>query len=242
MSISPERNDISISKLFQWFKNFSINYEGNLLEGYIRLIGDAELNRARVFSLRKSRDLRNKLKDLESDERLAYIAEQDSMEKEGLVEYTLFTMTNSLAQDIYKEITIPFPKEARSDSKLEKQESYQTEVDAYPAKFDAEFRRLLDKKLEKERERLSTLDMDILYKEYVTTTINYLCDMEVNRKFKEISTFLGLYKDNTLSEPLFDSFDDFDNLPTDLKESLVSEYQGLEIGVEELKKSQGVMQ
>lgn len=242
MAISPEKNDISISKLFQWFKNFSINYEGNLLEGYIRLIGDAELNRARVFSLRKSRDLRTKLKDLDSDERLAYIAEQDAMEKEGLIEYTIFTMTSSLAQEIYKEISIPFPKEARSDSKLEKQESYQVEVDAYPAKFDAEFRKLLNKKLDKERERLTTLSVDELYKEYVTTAINYLCDMEVNSKFKEMSTFLGLYKDNTLLEPLFNSFDDFDNLPTDLKESLVSEYQSLEIGVEELKKSQGVMQ
>jgi len=241
MAISPERNDIEISKLFHWFKNFSFDYSGTKIEGYIRLVGDAELNRARVFSLRRSKELRNKLKDLNSDERMAYIADQESMEKENLIEYTIFTKMNDIAQESYKDVTIPFPREVRSDSKLESQEKYQTEVDTYPAKFDAEFRKLVDNRTNKERERLNSLSLDALYKEYVTNTTNYLCDLEVNRKFKEMSVFLGLYKDDTLTEPMFENYEDFENLSPDLKELFISEYEGLEIGVEELKKSQGVM-
>ena len=72
-----EKSDINISTLFNWGKKFSLVDKNNteIYEVYIRLVGDAEYGRSRVYALRKSSELRKKLNNLESDERIAFIPE-----------------------------------------------------------------------------------------------------------------------------------------------------------------------
>jgi hypothetical protein len=234
--ISPEKGDVNITKLFEFSKQVSITFLSREFKGFMRLIGDAELNRARVFSLRKSRDLREALKNQNSDERLAYLADAESMSKEQLVDYIVYTQTREFVQQAYKEIDLPLPREIRSDAKLEDQEKYQKEVDEYPAKFDKELRKIVDKKIKSERVRLTDLTKELLYKEYELSTINFLCETEMTKRFKEMCVYFGTYSDEELKTRMFSSYDEFDNLPTDLKNLFVTEYESMEISFDDLKK------
>ena len=131
--MSVERNDVDISQLFMWGKEFEI--EGNAgkkAKVFIRLIGDADLNRARVHALRSSADLRNKLKTKGSDERLAFLPEVGSVERDVLIESISIMNIRDFSQEAVKEVDIPYPIEPDSDAKLEKMEKYQAQVDAYP--------------------------------------------------------------------------------------------------------------
>lgn len=236
MSITPEKNDVDVSKLFMWSKPISISFGGKNITGYVRLVGDAELNRARVFSLRKSKELRTTLKNLESDERMAYLADPDSMTKENLVEYIVFTKTRDIVQQASKEVEIPWPKEPSSEASLEEQEKYQAEVDKFPKTYDDELRKLTDIKLNNERRRLGTLTDEQLYKEYETNSINYLCETEMYKRFKEMCVYFCTFTDKKLKNAMFESYEQFENLPTQLKEAFIAEYDSLEIGLDELKK------
>jgi hypothetical protein len=234
--ISPERSDIDLKPLFSWSKPVNIKYLDREFNIFCRLIGDAELNRARVFSLRKSRQLREALKTEDSDEKLAYLADIDTMTKENLIDYIIYTQTREFVQEAYKEINCPLPKEVRSDATTEEQEKYQKEVDEYPAKFDKELRKIVDNKLNIERNRLNNLDKEKLYKEYEVSTINYLCETEMTKRFKEMCVYFGTYSDEELKTRLFVSHDEFDNLPTDLKTLFITEYESMELSFDELKK------
>jgi hypothetical protein len=89
MSISPEKNNVEIEKLFKWSSDFKINdkYGNFIVDVFMRLVGDAEINKARVFAIRKSAELRKLLRDDESDERIAFISTVYEMdEKEELAD------------------------------------------------------------------------------------------------------------------------------------------------------------
>jgi len=58
MAITPEKNDVDISSLFYYRKPVTlIGKDAEPTTVYMRLVGDAELQRARVKALRDSRNL-----------------------------------------------------------------------------------------------------------------------------------------------------------------------------------------
>jgi len=129
MTLSPEKNDVDISSLFFYKKPVTIT--GNKdkeLTVYMRLVGDAELQRARVKALRDSRKLRDALKDKNSDEYLAFIPDISEVEKDRLVELSLVMSLKEISADIAQEIELPFPEEPGSKATLEEQEAYQKEI------------------------------------------------------------------------------------------------------------------
>jgi hypothetical protein len=71
------------------------------------------------------------------------------------------------------------------------------------------------------------------YKNSVTTT---LCEQEMLAKFKDYCVYLGSYKDKNFQIPAFTSFEEFENLLSEVKDQFVNYYDSLEIGTEELKK------
>lgn len=242
--ISVDKNDVDISKLFRWGNEFKIydNMNNELLSVYIRLVGDAELNRARVFALRKSAELRKKLKDEESDEYYAYIPQKEYIDKEVLIENILLYMTREITLNSFSEIKPQLPVEPGSDASLEKQEQYQKEVDEFPKKREALIRENVVKVLDRQREELKNRDLDSLYNDFIRLLINQLCEDEMLNRFKEMSAYLGTYKDSEYKERLFKSFDDFENLPQEVKSQFLENYSLLEISGEDLKKLQEVTQ
>lgn len=233
-----EKNDVDISKLFNWGNEFPI-YDSmgkELTRAWIRLVGDAELNRCRVFALRESAKLRKALKDEDSDERWAYIADIDVLEFENLVETVLIYMTRDITTQAMKEIKIPLPKEPDSESSLEEQEEYQAKVDAYPEERSKLVREYVERVLDRERNRLLSKSKEDVYKEFLSSAINVICEEEMLKRFREMCAFFGTFTDKEYKNRMFKSFEEFDNLPTDIKSQLVEYYSVLEIGGEDLKK------
>ena len=236
--MSVERNDVDISQLFMWGKEFEI--EGNAgkkAKVFIRLIGDADLNRARVHALRSSADLRNKLKTKGSDERLAFLPEVGSVERDVLIESISIMNIRDFSQEAVKEVDIPYPVEPDSDAKLEKMEKYQAQVDAYPKKREAAIEKYITKKVDAKRKELQLLSDEEIFALYEGAIITELCETEMLKKFREYCAYSGVFSDSKYSEKLFSSLEEFQNLPTEMKEKFMSSYRELEIEQDSLKKS-----
>lgn len=235
--MSVERSDVDISRLFMWGKEFIIEGNGGEeLKTYIRLVGDADLNRARVYALRSSADLRKKLKTPNSDERLAYVPEAVTVDKEVLISVIASMSLREFAQEAVKEVDIPYPTEPKSDDPLEKHEKYQKLVDEYPAKREKALEKVVTKKAENKKTELSILSTDRLFELYEGNIITELCENEMMAKFKEYITYSGIYLDMKYTQKMFNSIEEFQNLPTEVKDKFLTAYQELEIEQDTLKK------
>jgi hypothetical protein len=239
MGISPEKNDVDISILFRWGKKVDVaSRGGELFSCYVRLVGDAELNRARVFALRKSAELRRLLKNMDSEERMALIADPEASDKEKLIELICYLNTRDITMKAINNnrLDIPFPKELKSNATLEEQEKYQAEIDNWPQKREDKIREYIQGEIDKLKGRLQESSQENIYKMYEETAIAELCEVEMTNKFRQFCVYLGTYKDEDYKEKLFFDFDTFDNLPTEIKQQLLNAYVELEIPMDELKK------
>ena len=235
--MEPEKNFVTISKLFDWSKQYSVKtVKGKNMKVYVRLVGDADLNKARVFALRKSAELREKLRTKGSDERLAFISESDSINHEKMVEITTMLGMRNFTQEAIKDVKLPFPKEPNSDAETEEREKYQKEVDDYPKKREILVREYINKLTDKQRTILSKLDESKLSIEYETAMISELCEEEVLKRFREYCVYCGAFKDSNFTQKFFETFDEFDNLPRDKKDEFITFYTLLEMDTSELKK------
>jgi len=236
--MSVERNDVDISSLFMWGKEFTFSTGlGKELTVYIRLVGDSELNRSRIYALRSSSKLRNILRDENSDERLAYLPNYEDVTRDNLVEGILSLSIRELAQKGAREIDIPYPTEPSSEDSLEKHEKYQKKVDEYPAKRQAKIEKFINDALDKKRESMAILDKEAVYSLYKKILIDDLCENEMVTAYIESCTYFGIFNDEKYTERTFDSLEEFQNLPKEAKEKFISTYRELEIEQDELKKS-----
>lgn len=233
-----EKNDVDISKLFVWGKKFDIvdKDEEPVSSVYIRLLGDADVNRARVFALRKSAELRKKLKDPTSDERLIYVREIDELSIDELKQYVLAFSLRDMTNTGMKEVNVPTPKMPKSNASLEKMEKYQQELDAYPQKYQEALTAYIKKQSDLLLKSLDTDSKEVLHKKYLDGLIEEFCEQEAFRSYNDMELFLGCYKDENYTERAFASFDELDNQPADLKQQLRAAYQSIRIDMNELKK------
>lgn len=232
-----EKNDVDITKLFSWNKKIIIKYgEEKEIPAYIRLVGDADMNRAKVAALRKSAELRKALRTEGSDESLAFIPPANEIEKNNLIEVIILYSMREFTQQTMRELDLPLPKEPGSDAPTEKMETYQKEVDEYPKKREKALRNGIETRVNLFRTELSSKDDDHLFKLYERALINELCEQELLKRFKEYCIFFGTFSDKKFSERMFSDFENFDNLPIEIKEQFLAEYSKLEMESEELKK------
>lgn len=242
MSKTIEKNDIDISKLFAWTKETTVNFYGKDIPVFLRLVGDADINRARVFALRKSAELRRKLRDSSSDEYFAFIPEKNVATTDELINGILALRSREIVSDANREVKLPYPAELSSDATLEEQEKYQQAVDEYPMKVELLVRDFVTSKLEAEDTHLRSLDKEKLYTKYVDLAVNNLCESEMLKRYREMCTYFGVYSDKKFIKRLFEDFEQFDNLPSDIKNQLITEYLTLELDGEVLKKLPEVTQ
>jgi hypothetical protein len=236
--MNAEKNDVDISKLFNWGKEFEItdNVGKVIAKVYIRLVGDAELNQSRVKALRNSAQLRKSLRTQGSDENLAYIPDLDSIDSHNIIEVILNNEVSSITREVMYSLDIPLPKEPRSDSSIEEQEKYQEEVDKYPAKRNKILLDRVNKQLDKKRKEYSTKTKEELYKILTNIIIDKLCEEHMMKSFKEWCTYFGTYKDKDFKYRLCKTFDEFSNLAPEFKEQLINGYDSLDLVSDDLKK------
>lgn len=233
-----EKNDVDISVLFKWNKEIEVeDVVPNIkIKFYMRLLGDADLGKARAYAYRKSAELRKRLRDKDSDERVILLAEiDDFVDDEVLSKAIEVLRMPDIYQAAVKNVHLPEPKEPDTDE-LESWEDYQKKVDEYSDKF----RKAVDKEADKLRAdvvaQLQGKSREELYKIYEGEVINKLCQDEMNNRFYDMSIFLSIFKDNKFKNPAFKNFDEYDNTRPLLKTRLKEEYQRLELGIDVLKK------
>ena len=235
--MDPEKNDVDISRLFEWSKPYTIKTnKGKNIKVFVRLIGDADMGKARVFGLRRSAELRAKLRTKDSDERLAFIPAIDSLNHERAIEVCASLKLREFTQDAIREVRIPLPTEPDSEASLEKREKYQKEIDDYPKKREILINEYIQKAVNKRKEELIKLTDEQLGREYEDLMIAELCEQETLRKFREYCIYCGTYKDKDFKQKFFSNFEEFNNLPTSTKDEFISFYTMLELDSNQLKK------
>ena len=182
MTRDIEKNDVDIAQLFKWSKVVVIedNMTNQSVTLHLRLVGDADVNRARTRALRDSGELRKKLRDPKSEERVSFVNElQEIKDKETAVSFCILLDLDELQKKAMRDAKPPAkPKEPKSDASLEEQEKYQKKVDAYPVKYAKVVAKELQKLRETEEERLGALTFEEVYEHYETLVISRLCNTQ----------------------------------------------------------------
>ena len=237
-----ERNDVDISKLFEWGQSMTLATLQGDMTLWFKILGDADVNRARIYALRSSAEMRETLLDLDSDERYALIPVLDTSTKDKAVELLLTLLIKDMTSEISDDLDITYPKEPSSDATLEEQEKYQAIVDSFPEYVLELTKKAIDKEVKKERKRLNKMSMEKLDELYVETMINHICETSMYNAFQDKTVSMACFKDENYVIPMFNSLEDFQNLPTEIKNQLTDFYGTLAIDIDTLKKSPEVMQ
>lgn len=235
-----EHNDVDISKLFIWGRDFNIVSPDDKVEAkvYMRLLGDADMNRARVYALRKSAELRKNLNNPESDDALIHIRSIDELETDDIINYiTAFSM-REISNQAVKEVSVDRPKQPKSNATLKQMEKYQAEIDAYPAKVQKAVGDYIKKEVEKLKASITNESKEALHKRYKNLLVAEYCEQEALKAYGEMELFLGCYKDPDYKIRLWNSFEEYDNLDRNYKNQFRAAYNTLDIRMDELKKLQ----
>lgn len=236
--MNPEKNDVDISKLFTWGKVFVLEDSDGNEEAfvYMKLLGDADVNRARVHALRKSADLRRKLTDLNSDERIAIIKDIDDLSIDNIINYIVVFSMRDISNSAMKEVKVPRPKQPKSSARLATLEKYQKEVDEYAEKRRTAVNKYIQKEVEKLKAYLAGESKESLYKRYTSLLIDEFCEQEALKAYADMEIFYGCFKDEDYKEKFFSSFEEYDNLDIRQKNEFKAAYDKLGVGMDELKK------
>jgi len=244
---SADKNDVDIAMLFRWKTEAEISdpITGERYKIYIRLVGDADLNKAKVYGYRTSAELRKKLRDTSSDERLSFIAEMaDYQNKDLLIQTIILLETPEIFNDAMKEATedVVEPKEPKTDSTQEKWEQYQEKVDRFEKEFQDKIEDIMSTIQAKEQKRLLEYSIEDLHELYLNITINRLCEEAFQNAYYDMCVYLGIYTDDVCTKRAFNNLDEYLNSHPKLKIDLRAKYRDLEIGIDLLKKLPGAME
>jgi len=234
-----ERNDVDLTKLFGWGRVFEIVDpidESAITLVYMKLLGDADLGRARVHALRKSSELRRKLKDLDSDERVAYVRSIEEVSENDLINLITIFSGREISQNAKAKVKLPTPKPPKSNASLAKMEKFQQEVDEYPEKRTKLISEAIEKEMAELRRNLESKPKEELYREYVRLLIDEFCEREAMTAFENMQVFLGCYTDDTYKVKFFQDFEEYDNLEPTVKAQFKDAYRSIDIELSELKK------
>lgn len=239
-----DKNDVDISILFNWGTVVVMKdaFDNDIETLYVRLVGDADTNRARTYALRKSAELRDQLKTPGSDERVAFIPDWKTMKTQNLIELVVQFRLRDYVQRVTKDILLPLPIEPKSDASLEKHEEYQKEVDSYPSVREGKIKESLESIIKSEKDYLRSLPKGEIVLEVENAIIAELCEQRMFESFQAMVLTLATHTDPEYTTKFFKSVEEFEELISDFKDQLFKAYNAININTENLKKLPGVTQ
>lgn len=235
-----DKNDVDISQLFRWSREVLLRDPAQNLDKtvYLRLIGDADLNRARSYALRKAAEIRKDLNTEGTDARIAFMNEiKDFKDKDTLIAMIVLLSLPDLNSQALEYVEVPEPAEPRSDASQEDRENFQIKVDTYPERFAKAVEDKVNKLIEERKEELNNSSKKELYETYKALLIDRICSEEMTDRFYDKCIFFATYLGPDLKKRAFTDFDDFEDIAPVIKDILKDAYRNLELGVSELKKS-----
>ena len=235
--LTPEKNDIDVSILFEWGKPVNIILpDETTLTFYVRVVSDEEFNKARVYALRKTRELKEKLLDKTTDEHKAFMVDTDKLNKEELVNLILMLEMSSIYKQAEKEVNLPFPKEPEIDAPTSEWVEYQKQLDEYPEKLAKKISKKTEQLMKVRRKELSSMSKNKLEALYLEKVLDSVLSKSVEEEFIKACVFYGTFKDKEYKERVFKSIEQIDKLPTKIKEQFIDGYLSVDIPMERLKK------
>lgn len=236
MQLHPD-TQTEIKRIFNWFGEQEItDTQGQTYKVYIRLVGDDDATKARVYALRKSNELRKKLRDPESDEYNAVILPVEFLENEQLIAEILQAKLIELYQQAGKEVRHKYPKEPAGDADLAEQEKYQTALDNWQSELNKKIEEWIEPRYSKLMFEYGSKLVEDLRRECRIVRENNWCSNEFQLKFKDMCTYSGTFSDVEMKESFFSSIEEFNNLRTEVKTQFIDFYSDLDLSTEELKK------
>ena len=233
-----EKNDVDISQLFLWKGEVPIvdEMQKEVATVYMRVVGDKDLNKARIHSLRRSSELRAALNNKKSDEYHAFISNVKFTDRKTIVAGIKLLTMSDFGSEARRNVIIKFPKEPTSDADLDEHEAYQKEVDDFPEHVGDQVNEEMERLMKIEEKRLKKLSDDEIFDEYKKLTVNYVCQEEMARVFLDQCIFYATYVDSKYKKHYFKSFSLYEDISPEVKEQLRQAYKNLELGMPELKK------
>lgn len=226
-----------LSKLFRWHRKVDITEGDNTLATvYMRLVGDADFQEAKSVALRRSKELRIKLRDTNTEEHKSNFLDINSLTRDELMMGVSFGELPDYRDEALLQAPEKSPPELPDNPTLEQQEEYETKVEEIRnerAKFISDF---IEKKSEERKAELSKIeDTDKLREMYTHSVINMKCTEEFTKVFREYQVYKGTFNDAKFTQPAFDSYEEFEECAPQLKNQLLRAYVNLELTGEELK-------
>ncbi len=224
-------------QLFQWRAPVEIIAPGGDVVDtlYQRLVGDADLNKARTTALRFSREMRVKLRDKDSDEYLAYVDTFADYTKDEIITLLLFNELQEIRENIEKDFIFPEPKEPDSETTTEELEEYQEQDDTYEERRNQALIDKVEAALMERKDQLFEEEIEKLRQALILSQVNNLCETELRNKFIQMCVYLGTFIDEEYKQHAFGTFDEFLDSPDILKEQLITAYNKLEVASVNLK-------
>ena len=227
-----------LSDLFRWRKKIYLK-DGKRTVGtaWIRLVGDADYQQARNISLKRSKQLRNRLRDETTDDYVAAFTDIDSMSKDELILGVIFSEISDYRDEALVTTQDESLPELDGDNpSLEEQEEHQTKLEEIRRKRVEVLAAQIDKKSEERKEALNSItDIEELKRLYRDAVVNIKCIELFTTTFRNFCAYKGTFKDDRYKELAFDSFDEFEESASQLKSQLLAAYTNLEITGEDLK-------
>jgi rRNA-processing protein FCF1 len=243
--ILGRRIGMNLENLFKWDKVLTIKDEdGEVVKIddepvilYQRVIGDADLEKARREALRASKRLRKKLKKQNTIEHETMLPDYEEFSNEELKNAIVIAEVADLRQRARNQAQLPtYPSKPDSNASLEAQEAYQEELDTYDKRVEEAVMQELNKLIEQRKKELKGLHKDTLTEVFESSVIDSLCRAEMLEVFNLWQAYLGTFKDEQMTQKAFSSFEAFDNAASHLKQQVVNGYIDLELDGSELKK------
>lgn len=232
-----------INKLFAWTKTTDLKNQAGetVIQIYQRLVGDSDVQKARLFALRNSRELRLKFRDTTSDEYVALVTPVDDLDHDAILTLLLVDSVDGVKQEIDKTFYFPEPTEPDEYASNAEHEDYAHRWTAWEDERNLAYNKLLVEKMDALKVKLEELDDEELHRRAKVMRIEALCDQELKSKFVEMCVVLGTYADANYQKHLFATYHDFAIQPDTLRSQVLAGYAELEmstIGLKESTKSQ----
>lgn len=230
--------DTKIEDLFKWKGELEVkDNKGEAVETlYQRVIGDADVDKARTKALKESRLLRRKLNNPESDEALAHLPFKGEHDKEELISLTSMARYQDFRSRAALNTDERRVKPPGDDATLEEQEQYIEDLEKARQDYEDSISDKVRKYSEEYKKELRKLDLDDIFDSYIKYYIDLLCQRRMIEVFNTYSAFYGTYKDKEYKERRFNTYDDFLNISTQVKDDIIENYRRLTLGLDEIKK------
>jgi len=226
-----------IAKLFRWHKKIEIKEGDKVLDTvYVRLVGDAEFQEAKNLSLTRSKALRIKLRNPETDEYKASFSDLETLTRDEL----LMGITFGEIADYRDEALLQMPEKElpplSDNPSLEEQENYEETIQTRQRERAESLTKYIEKRADERKVELSKIeDIGKLREMYTHSIINLKCSEEFTKSFREYQIYKGTFKDAKFQELAFDSFEEYSQCSSRLKDMLLTAYVSLELTGEDLK-------